>query len=101
MPRSEIVTTRISDDDWKMILELKLKPVHRAYLEEFKRTGNEPMTLAEMWKRVEWRLDIQNGGNKKHDVVFFDQVSNALKVRDVPFRLRSTAYKKYKVVRVK
>lgn len=98
MIRERVVTDHITDTDWATILSLDLKPVHKAYLEEFKRRNNEPRTLDDIWKRVGWLPSIQTNVDKKQDLVFFDQVSQALRIRKTRFRLRSATFKKYRVV---
>lgn len=102
----EIVTDRLTEKDWDVLLALNLKAVHKAYLEEFKRRNNEPTLLSDIWSSVGWRPSISDNVaiGQKQKMVFFDQVSSALKIRKTPYRLRAISQNpqgsKFRVVRV-
>jgi hypothetical protein len=105
--REKIITDRLDESDWNALLALNLKPVHKAYLKAFRYRDNAASTLENIWLTAQSDYDVlkETPIGEKPRQVFFDQVSNALKNRGTPYRIRSVLserheWKKYRIVKV-
>ena len=79
-----IVRDQLSEEDWNILLALDLKPVHMVYLKTFKYLGNRPITVWKFWSLISDRPEMDK-------MIWFEQVSTALKTRRVPYRFRAVS----------
>lgn len=97
----EIVTDKLDQSDWNILLALDLKPVHKAYIEEFRWRNNEPATLQDIWESVEGRLRVHDLKVKR---IFFETISSALRTRKTCYRIRSVLHEprqnKFRIAKV-
>lgn len=83
MAVEKIVTDQLDGRDWNILLSLDLKPVHRAYIREFFNRNNRPSNLWEFQEYISRYL------GEVPKLPYFDQVSAALRKRNVPYRIRA------------
>ena len=80
--RERIMTDKLTQEDWYKLASLDLKPVHKAVVEVFKKRRNRPISTYDVWR------EISSKTGTGQTWVDLQSVSNALRTRDVPYRIR-------------
>lgn len=96
----EVVSDELIETDWQALLSLNLKPLHRSYIELFCENSNKPMEHSEVYELLQAK-----GFKSRADKILLSRLSDALKRRQVPYRLRAITHdprlpNRYKVVKV-